>query len=333
MQSDDRVAHALHAMSPSIASYRAAVVDARERLGSWLRVPNNGNAAAETAAALGHFAAGRIDVPRFAAMFSGTSILSPLGEAVVGRALEVLDDILARDTALVIHELPAGGDLHTLLDTALSDAGRVFQAVAVAQSARQGMKITRPDDPLRLFPYERWNRLERAIAPPMIVRLRGSDVRPGALMDFLDGTQKIVLVVDGPMSPAPLARVITPGLFVAQSDDEAVLGELASFAGAGTIALGGEGAARFTHDPRRRAAGGPALHVAFMPAAESTRTGGRSGNQQSEEVAHLQALASAAPATFEGAPVPAEPSPVDTLASWLLQQAAVGERAPGQVTK
>jgi hypothetical protein len=333
MQSDERVVHALRAMSPSIAAYRAAVVDAREHLGSWLRVPSNGNATVETAAALGRFAAGRIDMSRFSAMFSGAGTLSPLAEAVVGRAVDVLDELLARETALVIHDLPTGGDLHELLDAALADAGRAFQAVAVAQSARQGLPLTRPEDPLRLFAYARWNRSERAIAPPMIVRLRGADVRPGAVIDFLDGAQKIVLLVDGPMSPAPLARVITPGILVAQSDDPAVLESLAGFEGPGIVALGGEGAARFTHDPRRSAAGEPPLHVDFTPTLGPVPIGGRSVAQQGQELAHLGSLATAPTARAATSAQPAEPSPVDTLASWLLQQAALGQPAPGQVAK
>jgi hypothetical protein len=127
--------------------------------------------------------------------------------------------------------------------------------------------------------------------------------------------------------------VITPGSFVAQSDDPAVLEALASFDGPGIVAVGGEGAARFAHDPRRVGAGEPPLHVEFAPTVGTVPIGGRSVWQQAQELAHLGSLAASPAVSVANHPQPAEPSPVDTLASWLLQQAALGQPAPGQVPK
>jgi hypothetical protein len=245
---------------------------------------------------------------------------------VIARALAVLDRLLESGDALVVHELPSGGDLRELLDEALAEAGRAFRATAIAQSSRQGLTIARPEEALRLFPYSRWNRSERMIAPPIVVKLRGTDLRPGALLEYLDGTQKIVLLVDGPMSVAPMARVITPALFVAQTDDAGLLESLAGFGGAGVLVLGGEGAARFVHDPRWTREGSPALRVDFVPPAGTVPIGGTSAAQQADEIAHLSMLSVVA-APVEATSPAAPPSPVDTLASWLLQQAGTGQPA------
>ena len=63
---------------------------------------------------------------------------------------------------------------------------------------------------LSTLPFRKWNRAGRQLAPPLVVELEAEDLLPAGLGEFLDGVVKIVLVVKGPTTPAPLARLITP---------------------------------------------------------------------------------------------------------------------------
>jgi hypothetical protein len=152
--------------------------------------------------------------------------------------------------------------------------------------------------------------------------VNGPDLRAEGLAEFLDGALKVVLVVRGDAPAAPLARLLTPGVFVAQSADGSELARLAAHPGAGVLALVPETAARFVHDPL----GGPEwwdrLAISRLPdAAPPPRLGGRSAAQQREELAHLAALARR-PAPLPAPASPAAPAdPAGQLAQWLLAQA------------
>jgi hypothetical protein len=152
----------------------------------------------------------------------------------------------------------------------------------------------------------------------------GRDVRAGALVEFHDGHVTLVLVVRGPCSPAPLARLISPAVYVAQHYDATALERLADFAGPAIVALVPEGCAAFVHDPRAGDAG-PALTADFVPPEERrAAVGGLSPAQQLDEIRLLKRLAQASVAQASTAVDIAQdrpPDPADKLAAWLLNQA------------
>ena len=88
-----------------------------------------------------------------------------------------------------------------------------------------------------------------SLRPPLVIEVEGQDLRPASMAELLEGGQKIVLVVNGPAAPAPLVRLITPGVTVIQTDDPAELSALGAVAGPGIAALMPEGAAKFMHLP------------------------------------------------------------------------------------
>jgi hypothetical protein len=171
------------------------------------------------------------------------------------------------------------------------------------------------------FPVKLWNRAEHKIAPPLVVEVSGEDLAVGGLSEFLDGGQKIVLVVDGPAPPAALVRLVTPGVMVVQTDDPAELSVLNGVECPAIAALLPEGAAKFVHDPSKGSALSERLQVSFIPETEPTRPVGRlTAFQQAEELRHLRDLAPAVETEEVAEPVvPA--TPPDRLAAFLLHQA------------
>jgi hypothetical protein len=175
------------------------------------------------------------------------------------------------------------------------------------------------------FPPNFWNGAEKGFAPPLVVEVEGQDLKASSLGDLLEGTQKIVLVVNGPAAPAPLVRLITPDVTVIQTDDPLELAALSATPGPGIAALMPEGAARFVHAP-----GGKTLHerltVSFLPEKEPGKAlGSISRFQQVEELRQLAALAEsvqgpAAP-VVQPAAVGAEMDEAGQLAAWLVHQA------------
>jgi hypothetical protein len=145
--------------------------------------------------------------------------------------------------------------------------------------------------------------------------VNGADLRADALAEYLDGRQKLVLLVRGACTPAPLVRMVTPGIFVLQAAAETELAGLAAFDGPGVAALVPEPVARFAHDPLGDDTGGRRLTVTHLPAeASRTAVGGWSVWQQREELAQLAALellltTQAAALATPGSPTPPEPAP------------------------
>jgi hypothetical protein len=163
------------------------------------------------------------------------------------------------------------------------------------------------------------------VVPPLVIGVAGADLRPAALAEYLDGGVKIVLIVDGPATPAPLVRLITPGVFVAQASDVSVLGGLAAWEGPAVVAVLPESCAAFVHDPARGSDAGGRLTVLAQPSGASLRrVGPFTVSQQRDEVRQLSDLAA------REAPVAVAPQtgtsqaaddPVGKLAAWLLAQA------------
>jgi hypothetical protein len=223
-----------------------------------------------------------------------------------------------------------GGDLRDRVKDALDHVGQVFGASRAVELARADLFDPEQHNHfLSTLAFRKWNRAERQLAPPLVVELDADDLLPAGLGEFLDGLVKIVLVVKGVSSPAPLARLITPGTYVLQTTNPQDLAGLAASSHPGIALLfDAERAeqARFTHDPDAGEGPGQRLTVQHMP--ESPDVGrGRRSPRWLEELEHLQSLArkAAAPVvagvdTSAGATVQEEGMPADQLAAWLLSQ-------------
>lgn len=327
MQSDARVERTLAVVAATQAQRRAGVAAAADQIGDYLdarRPPAGGDGASPVR--LGRFAAGRISEARFASLFDAGPLV-PGSLQPVERAAAVLADVLGPDAA-ASHTLPPGGDLARLVEEILTRTGRAFGAALVFQAARVGAyRSDQHDRLLDGIPFGRWNRSERQLAPPLVIAMDGADARADGLAAFMDGGLKIVLVIDGPCPPAPLVRLITPGVFVMQTADPADLERLMAFDGPGIAALVPDAAARFVHDPAAGDTLAGRLTIQHLPTDRPrTAVGGRSTWQQQDELAALTQLA-AVPAVASSAVPAVASSSVDTLASWLLSQAGLAPAA------
>jgi hypothetical protein len=163
-----------------------------------------------------------------------------------------------------------------------------------------------------------------------VVEVQGSDLRAATLSEFLDGRQKIVLVVHGDCAPAPLARLISPSTFVLQTEDVTGIERFLGWDGPAVAALLPGAAARFVHDPARGSAPWDRLEIISVPETPPRKAiGGLSPLQQGEELELLRSLATR-PAGVAAAAAPviavaAAADPVDKLAAWLIGQADLSE--------
>jgi hypothetical protein len=340
MPSDDLAARALAALKPARDAFAAPVAAAVDEVRAWLaahRPAFDGRAAESARVELGPFAEGRIDAARFGSLFTGAGPLDPASVVRVEDALAVLTRVAAAGDALFRVELEPGGDLRMAVAHALAYAGRAFAAAQVVARIRAGRASADEGAVAREgFPFRRWNRAERQIAPPLVVELDGADLHPAGLADFLDGAAKIVLLVRGAMAPAPLVRLVTPGVWVAQVGDADGLAALASISGPAVAAVVPEGAARFVHDPAGGATVHERLRIGFLPEGDVAPLGGLSAFQQRQELAWLGELATApaaGPVLGDAAPavgpglVTADPPEVqvEKVAAWLIRQAGMEE--------
>jgi hypothetical protein len=332
MPSEETTREALAAVAAARDDYRSALVGTADQLrGLLLAQSGNGDENLDRAASeLGSFAAGHIDVERFASLFQADRSLDEASRAHLERAAETLESLAATGDDLFVIDLPAGEDLRETAIRALGESGRAFGAARTAELARTGrFKDEEHRRWIDRFPPDSWSDREREIAPPLIVRLRGEELRAGGLANLLDGSQKIVLIVDGKAPPAALVRCITPGVHVLQTSDPAALARIAKTEGPAIAALVPEDAARFEHRPGAGGTAGLRLAVEFLPEAEPKRSIGRiSVFQQNEELRQLRVLAGASPA-IEG-PVAgaraesAGATDADVLAAWILRQGGRG---------
>jgi len=332
---DERAATALQVLEKAREDYHSALVATSEELRGML---DAGSATAEaraerTAAELGAFAVGHIDIERFAS-FEETGEPVTVTEAPrIEAAARTLESLLERGSDLHFVRVEPGSDLRDATARALARAGRAFGAARTVELARSGKYDEGTHGGwLDSFPPFLWSRRERELAPPLVIEVDGADLRAEGLAEFLDGRQKIVLVVRGECAPAPLARLVTPDVFVTQTNNAADFQLLAEFEGPALGALVPQSAARFVHDPRAGGETWQRLAVAYLPEKEPKGSiGGLSGFQQAQELRQLKALA----AEPVGAPAPAgEPGaaaaepladPVDKLAAWLLTQADLSD--------
>ncbi len=333
MPSDPRNEIAMRALADPIERYRSAVVSTVEEVRGYLarHRPGGESVNGGVAAGLGEFAAGRIDLDRFAKLLSDSGPEDPERLRKVEKAFDILRVIAAGGDDLFQVSVKSGTGLRDAVAQRWSEIGRAFAAARVAAMATGGrLNMNGAEKLLEPLRFEFWNDAERQLAPPLVVEVDGADLRAGELAEFLDGNVKLVLVVRGEMTPAPLVRLITPSTFVLQTADDTGLDRFSAFAGPAVAALVSEGAARFIHDPSRGAEPSRRLELIHVPeTAPKRRIGGASVRQQRDELEMLVSLARsstetpvapAAEVTEAVAPAAAE-DPVNKLAAWLLSQA------------
>jgi hypothetical protein len=348
MPSDGRIKLALESVRRPREAFHSAVAVTVDQVRSFLeaRRPPEGSASDHVATELGPFAAGRIDAKRFSSLVSEPDSEDIVQLAPLERALAALRAVSQRGDDLFMVRMEPGESLSDRVARALAEAGRAFGAARVIRLARSDRYD--PDQHATLldtFPFQRWSASERGIAPPLVVEVDGADLLVAGLADFLDGSQKLVLVVRDASPPAPLVRLITPGVLVLQTADPADLDRLSRTPGPAVAALVSAEAAHFLHEPATNGRA-PLLEVRRMPEEEPRRAlGSISAFQQTEELRHLVALASpaaaaagaAAPSVTAGvAPGIGEPAagaqdgtapmdPANKLAAWLLSQADLSD--------
>lgn len=331
MPSDPRTALALGALRQSTAEFRSAVEGALAQAESFLAAlsAKPDALAARAARELGVFGAPRVNVERFAALFSRATPIDAVSKEALERATSVLRAVSQHGDSLFVTEVTPGRALGATIDEALAVAGCAFGAIIITELVRGGRY--RPAEHDRLLDgaeFRAWNKAARRFAPPLVVELSGGDLHAGALLDFADGREKLVLVVRGDAPPAALARCITPGTFVLQSVDGRGLDRLAGFEGPAIAALVPDGAAVFLHDPGIGSESWQRLTVTHLPAAPAKAIGGFSAWQMGQDLKMLADLART-PFAVPGAPgVKAAPAmgagdAVDRLAGWLLDSSGL----------
>jgi len=328
MPSDPRTSAALAALQKPRDRYRSAVAATLEDVRVYL---DTHRAEAEDrltvlATELGMVGAAHIDVARFSTLLTAEPAVDQGTHKILTSALEVLEELAhVSDEAFVV-TLEPGASLYERVATRLADFGRAMGAARVVDAARAGRyRAAEHDRWLRAFPFGHWSPAERAVAPPVVVEVEGADLRPAGLAEFLDGAVKMVLVVRGEASPAPLVRLVTPRTFVAQAADDAPVARLAEWDGPGVVGLLPEGTARFSHSPVAGDGLAARLTVTEMPALDGRKRSGPFSRAQLveelEQLKALQAAASAAPTIAAGpAEIAESADPADKLAAWLLQQ-------------
>lgn len=331
-------------LAASFETFRSTVVSSAEELRGMLSDTRDdpGERAERLAAELGPFAESRIRVEELVAVLGNGDAPASGSAPVITRALEVLEAVAATDgpEAPFVVEVPEGGDLRDVVRDALTHAGRVFGAGRAADLARTGRFLDGEHQELfEGLPPRRWTARERRVAPPLVVRVRKDDLRPAGVADFLEGAQKIVLLVEGsPAPPAALVRLISPGVMVVQARSVDGLAPLADFAGPAVAAVfDAEGPAAFVHDPRR--GGLPWERIELEEEVEAlwrrrAETPARKTTARwTQDLEYLIELATpptgADEAPGEGAAQePSAPSTgADRLAAWLIAKTDLGEDA------
>jgi hypothetical protein len=333
MPSEDLLPEILEALSKPIFEFRSALATTVEQVRGGLESQETGGNGGldNLTAELGQFAQGRIDLESFSHLVKQRA---PLDRGALDRiksAHAALLELAARREKLFHFSLKPGASLRDEVAHALSEVGRAFKAARVIELTRSGRFGSQGAETLLGdFRFRNWSRAERRLAPPQIVFLDSDDLLAGALCEFMDGGFKLVLVADGPCSPAPLVRLVTPHTYVMQTDKVSDLREFAAYDGCGVAALLPEGTARFVHDPRRGGHYWDRLTVDHMPGEPKESVGGRSVYQQAQELDHLRALSEqpepvAVPVPVPGVSPAAPATPEDKLAAWLISQADLSD--------
>lgn len=325
-------ARILESLARPVEIFESALAATAEQV----RVAVDGHQASENGqtrdAEFGAFASGRMDTERFASLLVQSDELDDSTVARIRHAHATLTELIEQGNALFRADVAPGASVRDTVAHALAEIGRAYGAARTVDLARSGrFQSGEHDALLRSFGFEHWSRNERESAPPLVVHVRGADLRAGGLLEFLDGVCKLVLVVRDKSPAAPLAPLVRPGTLVVQAvvqtNDESELARFAAWEGPAVIALMPEGAARFVHDPNGGAQPWERLTIDFLPGPPRTAIGGYSAAQQQGDLDQLEALAGKPPAPVAAPVAVAEAAaePADKLAAWLLDQADLEE--------
>lgn len=280
-------AKAFEAIAPRAAAFSSALALTAAQLRDWIDEHGAPDGA------FGAFAIGRIDAGRLARVLAPPKPLDAAWGEPLERALRVLEELLGRGDDLFRVRVAAGGDLAAAVGHALADAGRAFGAARLAGLARSSHYRPEEHDLLvEGFPFGRWSTAERRLAPPLLIEVEGGDAVVAGLGAYLDGNQAFVLIVSGDSPPAPLARLVSPGVLVVQAgaDDEA-FARVSGVEGPAVMAIMPPSAPSFVHLPTTgRGPGG--IEVSKMPLQEPRRpVGSLSVFQQQQDLRLLAAMA------------------------------------------
>ena len=328
MPSDERIEQALESLSGQTQAFRSALAVTVDQMSAFAQ--KHGGAkeqkADQIAMELGPFAANLMDPSEFLQYADDTAESSAQTLKSIKQAQDTLGKLAAKDDELFVVNVENGGSLWHSVAQRLGELGSAFGAAraferATANGASDGDKV----NTIEALPFSKWSSKERRCAPPLVVTVDGADCRANGLADFLDGSFKIILLLRGESTPAPLVRLVTPGTLVAQATDVAGLKSVSKWEGPGIGAVVPESAARFIHDPKAGAEMVDRLKVNHLPEGKRRKPmGGVSVWQQAEELLQVQALGKAPePAAAEEPEVPVNPA--DKLAAWLLTRAGLDD--------
>jgi hypothetical protein len=331
MQSDERVAAALSALRPQIALFRYLASGTLERARNTLASEYGPS---QARVALGDFAAGRIDPNRFAMISSGSGPLDAVGREALERTAEVLEFLVHTGDEQFFIDVQPGTSAGKSIRARMVALGSAFGAAALVELVRRRTYDPAQHSlPLEGHPFEKWTSGERRLSPPLVIHLDGRDLDVFELAPIMDGCVRLILLVDEPCAPASLARLISPGVFVAQVGDLKVLDKLSEFDGPAVIAVMKGAEARFVYDPRAGSATWQCIQVMHMSDVYPRRSlGSRSAWQQRDDLSHLKALVEppSLPSKPVGALAPAidgGTDPVERLTAWLLDQSSSADVA------
>jgi hypothetical protein len=320
MPSDPRVANALAAVAAQIAVFRSVVAGETDRARQTLAAELGPN---QVGAELGEFASGRIDPTKFAMISAGSAPLDAVARSAMQAAAKVLECISQADNDQFVVDVLPGRSVGSAIRSRFRTLGAAFAAGSIIEHVkRRTFDTGRHTLPADGYPFEKWSSTERRLAPPLVVTVYGSDLDPFEIAPFLDGCVQIVLLVNGPCASAPLARLISPSVFVAQADDLSVLEKMSEIESPAVAAIMNGPEALFVHDPRAGAAMFQRVRINRVPATPVRKAiGSRTAWQQREDIALLRSYVelTAPDSPRQGSAV----DPTERLTEWLIEQSSL----------
>jgi len=315
MASEERTKTALEAIRPRIEMFNSALTTTVNQVRGLLT--GSGKTADDQSVSLGKFAQGKMNQDRFASFAPKEARIDSAAEEPIRAAHEVLKSLLAQGDDLFILKIEDGIGLAHQVGIRLASIGRAFAAARVIDLAkRDSYKEDKHAESLERFPFAMWNRSERALAPALLIKLTGANLKPAAIVPFLDAKMKFVFDVDGDAPAAALARVVSPSVFVQQETGDVELTAFSEFDGMAVVALLPNTAASFVHNPSSgETSYGRFISLKFPKEVRKRAIGGISPSQQAEDYALLESLSIAPALTGDAASDPA-----GKLSAWLLSQ-------------
>jgi len=322
MPSDERIEPALEALTVQKQAFQSALAVTIDQMSAYANTQSaeKDQKAEMIAMELGPFADSLVDAGEFS-QYAGGGSAETTSQALttVHEAQNALTDLAGKSDDLFVVDVKSGGSLWHSVAERLGELGRAFAAARAFDHAKaNGNKV----EVAKNLQFSQWSSRERRLAPPLVVTVDGADCRANGLADFMDGNVKIIILIRGESTPAPLVRLITPGTMVAQATDVAGLKSLSKWDGPGIGAVVLDSAARFVHDPSAGFDTAARMKINKLPEGKRRKPmGGVSVWQQAEELLQVQALGKAPEpaAAAEETEVPVNPA--DKLAAWLLTRA------------